>query len=149
MSNPASPMRRTRNSLRGRLAAALLAFALPLTAAACGVCIEDKVAATYDFGVVAQATKNGHAVLFYELAGALPQDPKTAEAIAAAAAKIAGVERGSVRVSLQPAALSVVVDIKRYPRADMKNRLQKSLAPWHVSLKLLRRIENGKLSAPA
>ncbi|HCY64223.1 MAG TPA: hypothetical protein DHV59_15660 [Oxalobacteraceae bacterium] len=135
--------------MRQLLAAALLASALPLTAAACGVCIEDKVAATYDFQVVSHATRNGHTVLFYELVGPVAPDPKTAALIAAASAKAAGVEHDSVRVSLQQAALSVVVDAKRASPTEMKNRIEQKLLPWRLGLKLLRTIENGKLSAPA
>lgn len=143
------PNHKRKNSLRRLLAAALLASALPLTAAACGVCIEDKVAATYDFQVVSHATRNGHAVLFYELVGPISQDPKTAAMISAAAEKAAGVEHDSVRVSLQQAALSVVVDARRASPAEMKNRIEQKLLPWRLGLKLLRTIENGKLSAPA
>ncbi len=149
MKSRALPVLRTKSKLGRLLAATLLAAAVPLPVAACGVCIEDKVAATYDFEVAAAATKKQHAVLFFELQGAVANDPKTVQAIAAAAAKVRGVERDSTRVSLQPAAVSVVVNPKRHATADMQARLQQALAPWRLQPKLLRTIEDGRLTAPA
>lgn len=130
------------------LAAALLTLALPLTAAACGVCIEDKVAATYDFEVIGKATKNDHQVLFFDIAGPLALAPQNRQAIADAVAKIQGVERGSVRVSLEPAAMSMVVDGKRIAAAEMQRRIEQKLAGQQLRLKLLKTIKNGTLSAP-
>lgn len=134
--------------MRNLLVSALLGFALPLSAAACGICIEDKVAATYDFEVAAKATKNDHTVLFFEIAGLRSPDPKTRQAIIATVGKIPGIERGSVRVSLDPAAISVVFDAKRYPLAAMQKRIEEKLAAQHLRLKLLRLIQNGKLVEP-
>lgn len=135
--------------LRKLLAAALLTIALPLNAVACGVCIEDKVAATYDFEVIAKATRDGHAVLFYEITGLASPGPQAQQAIISAVEKVRGIERGSVRVSLEQAALSLVVNAKRHPPAEIKQRIEKALAAQQLGLKLLRTIQKGKLSAPA
>ncbi|MBC8021534.1 MAG: hypothetical protein H7Y14_00325, partial [Burkholderiales bacterium] len=37
-----------------------------LLALACGICLEDKVAATYDHGMVMRATSRGQVVVFAE-----------------------------------------------------------------------------------
>lgn len=140
-------MRLKRNK-RWRWAASLLMAVLPASVLACGVCIEDKVAATYDYKVVAAATANKQAVLFFELSGAVSQDPKLAEALAAAAAKIEGVAVDSVRVSLQPAAISLAIDTQRHPLPALQASLSKSLLPWRLEPKLLRSMENGKMTAP-
>ncbi|HXF78855.1 MAG TPA: hypothetical protein VN598_08335 [Usitatibacter sp.] len=88
------------------LAAALLA---PAAALACGACVEDKIAATYDYAVVTKATQHGKVVVFAETrSGADPA--KVERALRAAAAKAPGVEPASVRASQSPAALSFVLD---------------------------------------
>lgn len=89
------------------LSAALLAWAPP--ASACGVCVDDKVAAAYDHAVVTEAIARRHVVVFAELRGA-----GTLEALAskarAAAGKVRGVDRASVRAAASPAALSFALD---------------------------------------
>lgn len=127
----------------------LLAAAMPLTAAACGVCIEDKVAATYDFKVVANATRNNHTVLFFELTGLASHGAPTRQAIVSAVEQTPGVERGSVRLSLEQAAVSFAVNASRYPPADMKKRIEKKLAAQQLRLKPLRTIYKGELTEPA
>jgi hypothetical protein len=84
--------------------------AAPMLTAACGVCIEDKMAATYDHGVVTAAFNRGHAVVFAEMLdvpfGSAGQTRKIIQAVEAAP----GVDRGSLRVSFNPAAISFAVD---------------------------------------
>lgn len=88
------------------LAAALMA---PAAALACGACIEDKVAATYDYALITKAAQHGKIVVFADpQSGADPA--KVERALRAAAAKAPGVEPASVRTSQSPAALSFVLD---------------------------------------
>ena len=88
------------------LAAALVA---PAAAQACGACLEDKVAATYDHAVVTGATQHGKLVVFAEpRSGADPA--KVDRALRAAASHASGVESSSVRTSQSPAAISFVLD---------------------------------------
>ena len=95
-----------RNRLAPLLAAALLA---PAAALACGACVEDKVAATYDHALVTSATKHGKIVVFAEPRSA--SDPaKLERLLRTAAARAPGVEPASVRASQSPAALSFVLD---------------------------------------
>ena len=95
-----------RKHLAPLVAAALLA---PAAALACGACVEDKVAATYDHAVVAKATQHGKVVVFAEPRSAT--DPARLERLLrTAAARAPGVEPASVRASQSPAALSFVLD---------------------------------------
>lgn len=97
-----------RNHLASLLAAALLA---PAAAFACGACVEDKVAATYDHALVTKATQRGKIVVFAEPRSSL--DPSKVERLLRlAAARAPGVEAASVRASQSPAALSFVLDPK-------------------------------------
>lgn len=78
-------------------------------ALACGVCIDDKVAAVYDHAQVQQAFAKGRVVVFCELAGA--HDPGTLSHRAGQAAqRLSGVERGSVRASNELPVVSFVLD---------------------------------------
>lgn len=84
--------------------AALAALAAP-AALACGVCAEDKIAATYDHASVQQALARGKVVVYCDLAGV-----REAGKVRAAAARLRGVDPRSVRVSDQPPAMSFVLD---------------------------------------
>jgi hypothetical protein len=80
------------------IVAAALSAALP-TASACGVCVEDKVAATYDHAVIERAIANGQQVVFVAVDG-----PVDGGALGRKIAKanVGGVVAGTVRVSAAP-----------------------------------------------
>jgi hypothetical protein len=95
----------------GRGLAAALAFALALRhvggAFACGHCVEDKIAATYDYGVVTRARAVGHRVYYFEVVGRVrPGDAGLERELASALGSVPGVDAGTPRVSLDPAAVS-------------------------------------------
>jgi hypothetical protein len=77
-------------------------------ALACGVCAEDKIAATYDHRSVREALARGRVVVYCDLGGLA--DVRRA---GRAAERLRGVDAASVRVSAQPAALSFVLDPKQ------------------------------------
>jgi hypothetical protein len=79
-------------------------------AQACGHCKEDKIAATYDYSVVSSARRNGQTVVFVELHGPIGPASQLDSWIRQQAEAATGVVRGTVRVSLEPAALSFVCD---------------------------------------
>jgi hypothetical protein len=87
----------------------LMLFAFPGAGLACGVCAEDRIAATYDHAVVTQATAKGHVVVFAAIGGAGDRRA-LADAARRTAAGLGGVDRGTVRVSPEPAALSFALD---------------------------------------
>lgn len=88
-------------------AAALLA--LSAGAWACGHCMEDKVAATYDHAVVTKAIGNGKVVVFAEVSGR--GDPAAlARTARRAASKVRDVVPGTVRVSQGPVTVSFAMN---------------------------------------
>ena len=96
----------------------------PIAVHACGACVEDKIAATYDHGVVKHAQASGNVVVFCEVTG-----PLAAQTLKVAMRKVGGVNPQSVRVSTEPAALSFAVDPRqRSPQAAV-DALQRAVPP--------------------
>lgn len=84
---------------------AVLALAAPRSRA-CGHCEEDKIAATYDHAVISAARRNGQTVVFAELQGPIGPESRLEDWIRRQVEASTGVLRGTVRVSLEPPALS-------------------------------------------
>lgn len=88
---------------------AAMACMWPLLAWSCGVCDEDKVAATYDHAVMSRAAAAGQTVVFVAV-----DSPVEARAFARRVATVApgvrGVLRNSVRTAVAPVAFSFVLD---------------------------------------
>jgi hypothetical protein len=104
---------------------------------ACGVCVEDKVAATYDHAVVMRAGALRHLVVFGEIDGAV--DVKTVIAgIPAAAKRVQGIDRGTVRTSASPSAFSFALDPAAQSPESAVAELQKRLRTHGVRLSVLR-----------
>lgn len=110
------------------LALALLLAAGP--AAACGYCVEDKIASVYDHAVVSRALAARHQVVFMHVEG-----PATRQALEQAASA-AGADRGSVRVSSDLLTVSFAFDPRRGLgpiHSGMEKRLKGvSLMPFQV-----------------
>jgi hypothetical protein len=92
-----------------RAFALLVACAAVPAAQACGVCIDDKVAATYDHALIGEALKHDRAVVFAEVKGAAGALERT-RAARAAAARVLGVDPRTIRTSREPATLSFALD---------------------------------------
>ena len=73
---------------------------------ACGVCVEDKVAATYDHAVVMKAGALRHLVVFGEINGRVDMNVVTA-GLPTAAIRVHGIDRGTLRTSASPPASRV------------------------------------------
>jgi hypothetical protein len=91
------------------LVGATLLLAATPRAEACGVCIEDNIAVTYDHAVVEAAVARGHVIVFATI------DTRAAVATAAhvvksAATRAHGVDRGTVRTAPEPLAVSFALD---------------------------------------
>ena len=82
-----------------------------LLAMACGICLEDKVAATYDYALVQRALAQQRVVVFAEPRASV--DERRLEAFAAAARRAPGVDAATVKTSAAPASVSFVLDPKR------------------------------------
>lgn len=115
----------------------LLAFEAPAVMA-CGHCIEDKIAAVYDHAAVTRAVGSGHQIAFFHIDGALAPGSPTRRGLEAIAESVEGVDRGSVRVSLESASLAVAFDPRRWSLGAVQKALEKKLAAKKLSLMLMR-----------
>jgi len=102
------------------------AFLLPLvlfcgTTWACGYCVEDKIAATYDHAVVTQALAKKHHVVFFHVEGS-PERRVLERAVYAA-----GADRGSARISADRLTVSFAFDPARTRLAAVQDRIEKRL----------------------
>jgi hypothetical protein len=107
-------------------------------AMACGVCIEDRVAATYDHAVVTKAAAEHKVMVFAAVDG-----QGTAKALAAtakrAAEKVTGVDRASVRSAAEPAAaVSFALDPRAQSPEAVLLAIAQSSAQKGMKLTLLR-----------
>lgn len=110
------------------LAAAVLAVRAAI-ALACNACLEDKIAATYDWQVVSAARARGHVVLFTAIRGSVaPGDSALPRRLARQLGGVAGVDAGTPRVSLAPPAASFAFD-------PAKNSPQQLIAAINARLK--------------
>jgi hypothetical protein len=96
---------------------------------ACGVCIEDRVAATYDHEVVVRAAAKGKVMVFCEVAG--PLDPRQ---IRNAVHKVRGADSASVRISLESAAVSFALDGRQSPQSAVSAMQQEMPSATRVSI---------------
>lgn len=117
------------------MAAWLVAVAAP--AAACGYCIEDKVAAAYDHAVVARARTQGHEVVYLSLEFTRPVDRGAADRVSRAIERIAFVDHGSVRVAPDAGSLSLAFDAKRAPGGGMLDAVERAVTPLGARTALL------------
>ncbi len=96
---------------------------------ACGTCVEDKIAATYDYAVVQSAARAGNVVVYCEVQGAF--EPAR---LAAAARRVRGVDPASVRVSREPAALSFALDTRKQQVEQAMQSLRKQSGSARVAV---------------
>ena len=96
--------------MNAQLSLLITTLSASTAAFACGVCIEDRVAATYDHAVVVKAAADHRIMVFAAVDGQAPAKVLAASA-RRAAARIEGVDPASVRSSAEPAgALSFALD---------------------------------------
>jgi hypothetical protein len=126
------------------LAAALTLTLAPTSVWACGVCIEDKVAATYDHAVVKRATANRQQVVFVAIEG-----PVVANALRnlVLRTKVAGVVPGTLRTSTEPPAFSFVLEDKAEP-ANAVAAFSKAIGDSRAHLSLVRVVRDGRMLEP-
>lgn len=88
------------------LAGVLLAAMRTDAALACGHCVEDRVAAVYDYGVELQAGREGMRVAYLGVTGAKAESAAAAAAVAAALRDLPAAAAETVHTSVSPAAAS-------------------------------------------
>ncbi len=116
----------------------VLLLLMPMTASACGACIEDKMAATYDYDVVQKAHARQHTVVFCDV-----QDRIAPEKLRQAVASTKGIDSGSIRISSEPAALSFALDTRRQSPAAAVAAIATALQ-GKVRLRIIRSDAPGK-----
>jgi hypothetical protein len=123
-------------SAKMRFCAAIAALASS-SALACGVCVEDRIAATYDYAVVSEAAARHHVVVFAAVEGSgVPA--RASRALKDAAAKVKGVDRGTVRSSESPRALSFALDPRSATPQAALAAIQRAPRAASVRLTLIR-----------
>lgn len=103
-------------------------------ASACGYCVEDKIAAVYDYAALAQAKARRQTTVYFAIDGTI-RDP--ASSLKSAAERTKGVEKGSARVSVEAKALAVTFDPRRTALPALQGALEKALKPRGLELLLL------------
>ena len=126
--------------MTARRACIIAAFAAgsAATSFACGYCIEDKIATVYDHAVVTRAVAQKHQVVFFAVEGQMSAGEASRRALEAVAESAAGVDKGSARVSVESASLSVAFNPARAPFAGMERSLSRKLAARGLSVAILR-----------
>jgi hypothetical protein len=117
--------------MRASLLALLLASSQAL---ACGVCVEDKIAAVYDHAVVQQALAAKRTVVFFAIDGKVVSDERTRRSITEMARATAGVDSRSVRVSTELASIALAFDPRRTSLVKVQESLEQRLAALGLSL---------------
>ncbi|MBS0307627.1 MAG: hypothetical protein JSS58_01530 [Proteobacteria bacterium] len=110
------------------------------SASACGHCVEDKVAAVYDYAVVTQAKAQKHHVVYFALDGTVVPGAALHKRIETAIQSTPGVDQSSVRVSLELAALSFSFDPRRTSYAGLQKALERKLTGEKLGLMELKYI---------
>lgn len=122
------------------------AFALPREAVSCGVCVEDRVAATYDHSLVRDAIARHRLIVFVALDG--PDAARVGKRLVAAGAAQKPVQRGSVRYAASPAAFSFVLAEDVAPEAAIGG-FRNAVAGTQVTMTIVRVMRDGALLEPA
>jgi hypothetical protein len=112
----------------------LLALLVSSEALACGVCVEDKIAAVYDHAAVQQALAAKRTVVFFHIDGKLVASERSKRSISAIARATPGVDAASVRVSCELASLALAFDGRRTNLVKVQESLEKRLSAQGLSL---------------
>jgi len=128
---------------------AALGLALVSTASlACGVCIEDRVAAVFDDATVQAAVAKKRHLAFFGIEGALPATAESRNAILAALQAGGGI-KGTSHVSLESASASIAFDPSKTSLAGLRAGAEKRLAAKGLQLTAFRVIDgSGVLREP-
>ena len=115
----------------------MLSVAFSAPSWACGVCVEDKIAATYDHAVVTRAGARHHLVVFGEMKGAVDMTALVGK-VALAAARVRGIDLGTVRTSASPPAFSFALDPGARSPDSAVAEVQRRLRTQGATLSILR-----------
>ncbi len=116
-----------------RSAAASLAL-ITAVALACGHCPEDLIAVVYDHALAQRTLALKHETLFFVWEGSVVRSDELRQIMMALAETVPDVDKGSVRVSMEPTALSVAFAPQRRRAETMVDALRQKFAGIHVSI---------------
>lgn len=117
-----------------RIMATMVAIFFSQQILACGHCVEDKIAAVYDYQVITQAKKSGLEMAFFSIDGSLARDKKTLEKITQLIESVRGIDKKSIRISLDSESISFAYDGKKIPFALLIDTLERKLAFQKLTL---------------
>lgn len=121
----------------GRTVLAVLLAASAAAAQACGYCVEDTVAAVYDYGLHQRTLALKHEIVFFAWDGPVNRDDAARRNITQAVESVPGVDRGSVRVSMEPAALALAFDPRKSSAAAIQTALTQRLGQLKLGIRHL------------
>ncbi len=113
---------------------------LAQSALACGYSVDDKIAVAYDHSVVVRALDRRHEVAFLSVEGTLAKSQE--RAITRAVESTAGVDPGTVRVSLESGAVSFAYDPSRQRLSAIVSSLERKFAAKGAGVRALRVLGN-------
>lgn len=114
------------------VALALLAVVEP--AQACGHCVEDRIAAVYDHALVQNTVASGHQIAYFAWEGVLAGGESSRLELLVQVQAVPGVDKGGVRVSMEPAAIAVAFDPRRSNATSLGAALQARLRRLKLSV---------------
>lgn len=103
-------------------------------ALACGHCDEDRIAAVYDHALSQRTLALKHEIIFFAWDGPLAQSDASRQKMLALGEAVPGVDKGSTRVSMQPAALAVAFAPQRYSAQAVEAALKQKLASMKLTI---------------
>ncbi len=119
-------------------ALAVCLAAAATAAVACGYCVEDRIAAVYDHSLAQRVAAGKHQLLVFSWDGPLVRDAVARRKMLELGEATPGVDKGSTRVSLEPAVIAVAFDPARNSVASITAALQKKLDSLKLSIVVLR-----------
>ena len=123
------------------IVAATLLVLLGGEASACGYCVEDKIASTYDHSVVTRALSQKHHVAFFHIDSPVSPEEATWRALKEAVYAVPGVDRSSARISRDTSTVSFSFDPRRVSLVAITTRLDRKMAAHKLSFMPLRVME--------
>jgi hypothetical protein len=112
----------------------LVATLASAAALACGHCVEDRIAAVYDHALVQRTLAGKHQVAYFAWDGLTERSEAVRMKMLALGEATTGVDKGSVRVAMDPAAIAVAFDPRRTSAEAVAAALQKKLGALKLSL---------------
>jgi len=133
-----------KRSLYGAMVIAMaLAAAISPSSWACGACVEDAIAATYDHATIRAAIAKRQQVVFVSIEGGDPA--RVVRVLRAAARKVRGVQAGTLRTAVSPPAFSFALAAGE-PVDTAVSAFGKLIADQQVRLTVIRIVRDGSLT---